>query len=109
SPDREPPVLNTSLHRIIRRSHPTSPPKPGPPRDNPPKPAPPPPPAWRNWLLVAGVLITVALLIVPGMTRSNVEPVPYSQLKQDVQAGKVASVEIGSGRRHNGGRKERRA
>jgi len=99
-------VLNTSLHRTIRRSHPTSPAKPGPPRDNPPKPPPPPPPAWRNWLLVAGVLITVALLIVPSMTRSGVQQVPYSQLKQDVQAGKVASVEIGSDGSISGERKD---
>ena len=37
----------------------------GPPPDRPPSPAPPPPPRWRNWLLIAGLILTVVLFLVP--------------------------------------------
>src|SRR5512132_921984 len=32
----------------------------------PPSPAPPPSPAWRNWLLIVGLLVTVAAMTVKG-------------------------------------------
>jgi len=67
----------------------------GAPPDRPPAPAPPPPPRWRNWLLVAGLLLTVALFLLPIPTSSKVEQLKYSQLKSDVSAGQVASVALG--------------
>jgi cell division protease FtsH len=67
----------------------------GPPPDRPAAPAPPPPPRWRNWLLVAGFLLTVALFLLPIPTLSNVKQLSYSQLKSDIAAGQVASVALG--------------
>jgi cell division protease FtsH len=55
--------------------------RPGPPPDRPPSPAPPPPPAWRNWLLILGLLVTVALFLLPVPTTGKVEQLSYSQLK----------------------------
>jgi cell division protease FtsH len=68
----------------------------GPPPDRPPAPAPPPPPRWRHWLLVAGVLVTVALFFLPIPTTGKVTQLSYSQLKTDVAAGQVTSVALGS-------------
>jgi cell division protease FtsH len=59
----------------------TAPARSGPPRDTPPKPAPPPPPAWRRWLLPAGLLITAGLLFVPAMNGSAApQKITYSTL-----------------------------
>jgi cell division protease FtsH len=69
--------------------------RPGPPPDRPPSPAPPPPPAWRNWLLILGLLLTVALFLLPVPTGGKVEQLDYSQLKSDIAAGQVQSVKIG--------------
>jgi cell division protease FtsH len=44
----------------------------GPPPDRPPAPAPPPPPRWRSWLLIAGLLVTVALFLLPIPTTGKV-------------------------------------
>ncbi|NEA30744.1 ATP-dependent zinc metalloprotease FtsH [Streptomyces sp. SID13031] len=66
--------------------------KAGPPPDRPTPPAPPPPPKWRNWLLLAGLLVTVGLFLLPGR---NVQQIDYSQLKSDIGAGQVSSVAIG--------------
>jgi cell division protease FtsH len=86
------------VSRPIRPVHPaahhTSPAKSGPPRDTPPKPAPPPPPRWRNWLLPIGLLISAILLFGPNMGQSSVENLAYTQVKQQVQAGKVQSITI---------------
>jgi cell division protease FtsH len=76
--------------------HLTGPARPGPPPDRPPSPAPPPPPAWRNWLLIIGLLVTVALFLIPVPTAGKVEQLSYSQLKHDVAAGQVQSVAVGS-------------
>jgi cell division protease FtsH len=67
------------------------------PPDRPPAPAPPPPPPpkWRNWLLVAGLLLTVALFLLPVPTSGKTEQLNYTQLKSDLAAGKVASVALG--------------
>jgi cell division protease FtsH len=65
-----------------------------PPPDRPPSPAPP-PPRWRNWLLLAGLLLTVALFLLPVPTGGKVEQLSYSQLKHDIAAGQVASVALG--------------
>src|SRR5215207_7009578 len=64
------------------------------PTDRPPAPAPPPPPRWRNWLLVAGLLLTLALFL-PIRTGSSPQHLSYTQLKIDVAAGQVASVALG--------------
>jgi cell division protease FtsH len=55
--------------------------------------APPPAPKWRNWLLVAGLLLTLALFLPSGGGRT--QQVAYSQLKSDIAAGQVASVAVG--------------
>jgi cell division protease FtsH len=68
----------------------------GPPPDRPPAPAPPPPPRWRNWLLIAGLVLTVVLFLVPVPGVGKVEQLSYSQLKSDIAAGQVRSVALGS-------------
>ncbi|HEV3012286.1 MAG TPA: ATP-dependent zinc metalloprotease FtsH, partial [Actinomycetota bacterium] len=68
----------------------------GPPPDRPPSPAPPPPPRWRIWLLLAGLVVTVALFLIPVPSAGKVEQLSYSELKSDIRAGQVASVAIGS-------------
>src|SRR4029453_16554055 len=67
----------------------------GPPPDRPSSPAPPPPPAWRNWLLPLGLLVTVALFLVPVPTSGKPVQLSYSQLKGDLAAGQVRSVSLG--------------
>ena len=74
--------------------HPTGSAKSGPPPDRPVTPAPPPPPRWRNWVLVAGILLTAALFLVPIPTSSNVQQLSYTQLKNDIAGGQVASVAL---------------
>jgi cell division protease FtsH len=81
----------------------------GPPPDRPPSPAPPPPPRWRSWLLIAGLILTVVLFLLPLPTSGKVEQLSYTQLKGDIAAGQVASVAIGpdgniSGKLTNGTR-----
>ncbi len=66
----------------------------GPPPDQPAASAPLAAPRWRNWLLVAGLLLTAALFLLPIPT-SNIEQLSYSQLKSDIAAGQVASVALG--------------
>jgi cell division protease FtsH len=46
-------------------------------------------------LLILGVVLTVALFLVPSRTAGNVEQLGYSQLKSDIAAGQVTSVAIG--------------
>jgi cell division protease FtsH len=75
--------------------HRTGPARSGPPPERPPAPAPPPPPRWRNWLLIAGVLVTVALFLLPVPSGGKAEQLSYSQLKSDIAAGQVASVALG--------------
>jgi cell division protease FtsH len=82
-------------HRVGGWLHRTGPAKSGPPPDRPPAPAPPPPPRWRNWLLIAGLLVTAVLFLVPSRTSGTVEQLGYSQLKTDIAAGQVASVAVG--------------
>jgi len=79
----------------------------GPPPDRPPSQAPPPPPRWRSWLLIVGLLVTVALFLLPVPTADKVEQLSYSQLKSDIAAGQVGSVALGpdggiSGKLKNG-------
>jgi cell division protease FtsH len=86
----------TTMRAGRRDQHETGTARSGPPSDRPPSPAPPPPPAWRNWLLIVGLIVTVALFLVPLPTAGKVEQLSYSQLKSDIRAGQVQSVEIGS-------------
>ena len=78
--------------------HPSNKAKSGPPPDRPPNQAPPPPPRWRSWLPMLGLLITLALLLIPGrMEQGRVTTLDYSpDLKDKIAAGQVQSVEIGS-------------
>jgi cell division protease FtsH len=46
-------------------------------------------------LLIVGVVLTVALFLLPSPTAGNVEQLGYSQLKSDIAAGQVTSVAIG--------------
>jgi cell division protease FtsH len=75
--------------------HRTSPPNSGPPPERRPTPPPPPPPRWRVWLPLIGLVLSLALFLLPLSGSSNVEQLSYSQLKSDVGAGQVASVAIG--------------
>jgi cell division protease FtsH len=77
------------------RRHLTGTARSGPPPDRPPSPAPPPPPRWRNWLLILGLLVTVALFLLPVPTTGKVTQLSYSQLKSDIAAGQVRSVSLG--------------
>jgi cell division protease FtsH len=74
--------------------HRTGPARSGPPPDRPAPPAPPSPPKWRNWLLLAGLLVTLALFLLPTPGQSGTT-LDYSQLKSDVTAGQVSSVSLG--------------
>jgi cell division protease FtsH len=72
--------------------------KSGPPPDRPSGKAPPPPPRWRSWLPFLGLLITLALLLIPGrMQQGQVANLDYAPaLKDKIAADQVQSVEIGS-------------
>jgi cell division protease FtsH len=63
------------------------------PKDRPAAPAPPPPPAWRRWLVPVGVLITLALLFLPGMG-SGPARVDYGDLAQQVAAKQVDTLRL---------------
>jgi cell division protease FtsH len=82
--------------RIGHEPHQTGSAKSPPPPDRPTAPAPPPPPRWRNGLLVAGLVITAALFLLPSRSSGKVEALTYTKLKSDISAGQVASVKIGS-------------
>jgi cell division protease FtsH len=58
--------------------------------------APPPPPAWRNWLLVVGLVASVLILIWPRGTGS-VSELSYSEFLSRVEAGEVATAVIDPG------------
>src|SRR5437867_8273159 len=78
-----------------RIAHHTSPAKPPHPRASQKHqgPAPPPPPAWRNWLLYAGIAATLLLFLLPigGGTSSELT---YTQFVNDVTANKVKTATI---------------
>jgi cell division protease FtsH len=84
--------------------HPSNKAKSGPPPDRPPSQAPPPPPRWRSWLPIVGLLLTMALLLIPGrMGQGPVTELDYAPaLKDKIAAGQVQSVEIGSDGRIEG-------
>jgi cell division protease FtsH len=86
-------TVRTGSRRAVHR---TGSARSGPPPERSPAPAPPPSPRWRNWLLVAGVVLTVALFLLPAPSKGNVQQLSYSKLKSDIAAGQVASVALGS-------------
>jgi cell division protease FtsH len=55
--------------------------------------APPPPPAWRNWLLVAGIVLSVLILFWP-QSAPTVTELSYSEFLSRVRAGDVATAVI---------------
>jgi cell division protease FtsH len=55
--------------------------------------APPPPPAWRNWLLVFGLVVSLLILFWPQRTPS-VSELSYSEFLSRVRAGVVATAVI---------------
>src|SRR5688500_14602649 len=79
----------------LARLHRTGSARSAPPPDRPSAPVPPPPPRWRKWLLIVGMVLSLALFFLPISTAGNVEQLSYSQLKQDISAGQVATVAIG--------------
>ncbi len=76
--------------------HHTSPAKPPGPRDSRKQqgPAPPPAPPWRTWLIYAGILVTLLLLLRPAMSGGGVTTLTYSQFLNDVRTDKVATATI---------------
>ena len=68
----------------------------GPPPDKPIAPAPPPPPAWRRYLIPAGVLITLIALFAPGVFSSGATAVDYGTLNQQVNAKDIQSLTLAS-------------
>jgi len=60
--------------------------------------APPPPPAWRSWLILAGVAVTLLLLLRPVLLGSSTSNQPatltYSQFLSDVNGGQVKTATI---------------
>lgn len=79
----------------VERMHRTGSARSAPPPDRPPAPVPPPPPRWRKWLLIVGMVLSLALFFLPIPITGSVEQLSYSQLKQDISAGQVATVAIG--------------
>jgi cell division protease FtsH len=66
-------------------------------------PAPPPPPAWRVWLILAGIALTF-LLLSPRLLKpsSPTATLTYSQFLDDVNGGKVKTATIDSNGSING-------
>jgi len=69
---------------------------PPPPGDKPtPGKAPPPPPAWRHWLLPAGIIVALFLWIyLPAVHTAGQTTLTYSQFLSDVGKGTVKTVTI---------------
>ena len=58
--------------------------------------APPPPPAWRNWLLIVGLIASVLILFWPRSAPS-VSELSYTEFLSRVEAGEVATAVIDPG------------
>jgi cell division protease FtsH len=58
--------------------------------------APPPPPAWRNWLLVVGLVVSALILFWPRSAPSVTE-LSYTDFLSRVEAGGVATAVIDPG------------
>jgi cell division protease FtsH len=77
--------------RLLHRS---SPAKSGPPSGVKRGPAPPPPPKWRPWLLVVGILISIALLLVPDMGTAQPKALNFTQFTTKVNQNQVKTATI---------------
>jgi len=66
----------------------------GPPRDRPTAPAPPPPPTWRRYLIPVGVLLTVLIFTIPGLTSAGSTSVDYGTLGQQVTAKDIDTLTL---------------
>ncbi|HET9691746.1 MAG TPA: ATP-dependent zinc metalloprotease FtsH [Acidimicrobiales bacterium] len=78
-------------------AHHSAPARSGPPTDRRPAPAPPPPPKWRPWLLVVGLLITIALFAFSGVSGgASPTQLSFSTFQDDVAANMVKTATIGS-------------
>jgi len=56
-------------------------------------------PRWRPWLIVAGVLLTLALLVVPGLgpsSASHPTSLSFTQIQKDVTANQVRTADVTS-------------
>jgi cell division protease FtsH len=58
--------------------------------------APPPPPAWRNWLLVVGLIVSVLILFWP-QREPSVSELSYTEFLSRVKAGEIATAVIDPG------------
>jgi cell division protease FtsH len=58
--------------------------------------APPPPPAWRNWLLVVGLIVSVLILFWP-QREPSVSELSYTEFLSRVNAGDIATAVIDPG------------
>jgi cell division protease FtsH len=88
--------LTPMTRSLMSIRHLSAPAKSPPPQDRRPAPAPPPPPRWRNWLLLAGVLITLLLLFLPNVKTTPTSNYTYSQFVTQVQDNKIKSATINS-------------
>ncbi|MBK1787578.1 ATP-dependent zinc metalloprotease FtsH [Prauserella cavernicola] len=68
--------------------------KPGPPTEPGPQQPPPSPPRWRYWLLPLGLILTVALLLVPDVWSKPSTSLSYSGFVSSVNQNRVSSVNI---------------
>ena len=68
--------------------------KPGDERDHARSPAPPPPPSWHRWLPLAGLLITLALLLWPMRSSDQPMELSYTQFLSEVDQSKIETAEI---------------
>jgi cell division protease FtsH len=58
--------------------------------------APPPPPAWRNWLLVVGLIVSVLILFWP-QREPSVSELSYTEFLSRVTSGGIATAVIDPG------------
>ena len=58
--------------------------------------APPPPPAWRNWLLVVGLIVSVLILFWP-QRQPSVSELSYTEFLSRVKSGEIATAVIDPG------------
>ncbi len=90
--------------------HRSNPAKSGPPRDPAPPAARPRPPAWRIWLVVAGVVLTFSLFARPAMTKgAAAQNFSFTDFVTQVDANQVKTATVDangrvSGRLANGNR-----
>ena len=74
--------------------HPTSPANSGPPPGRPAPPPPPAPPKWRAWLLPAGLVLSMLLLLWPRVPHGPQVIYDYTSFVAKVDQGQVRSVSV---------------